>query len=72
MSDTVLSSCPDVDAIVDCEGVPSDNFSGMVDVDTSALVENEYDVSVDGDPEDENVVESPGVVMISEEELDGC
>ena len=44
----------------------------MVDVDTSALVENEYDVSVDGDPEDENVVDSPGVVMISEEELDGC
>ena len=44
----------------------------MVDVDTSALVDNESDVSVDGDPEDENVVESPGVVMISEEELDGC
>ena len=45
--------------------------SGMIDVDTSALVENESDVIVDGDPEDENVVDSPGVVMISEEELDG-
>ena len=49
-----------------------DDTSCMVDVDTSALVENESDVIVDGDPEDENVVDSPGVVMISEEELDGC
>ena len=49
-----------------------DDSSGMVDVDTSALVEIESDVSVDGEPEDENVVDSPGVVMISEEELDGC
>ena len=49
-----------------------DDSSGMVDVDTSALVENESDVGVDGDPEDENVVDSPGVVIISEEELDGC
>ena len=48
-----------------------DDSSGMVDVDTSALVDNESDVSVDGDPEDENVVDSPGVVMISEEELNG-
>ena len=44
----------------------------MVDVEPSTLVENESDVIVDGDPEDENVVDSPGVVMISEEELDGC
>ena len=49
-----------------------DDSSCMVDVNASALVENESVVSVDGDPEDENVVESPGVVMISEEELDGC
>ena len=49
-----------------------DNSSSMVIVDTSALVENESDVIVDGDPEDENVVDSPGVVIISEEELDGC
>ena len=48
-----------------------DDSSCMVDVNASALVENESVVSVDGDPEDENVVESPGVVMISEEELDG-
>ena len=38
----------------------------------SALVEYEFDVIVDGDPEDEKVVDSPGVDMISEEELDGC
>ena len=49
-----------------------DDSSCMVDVNASALVENESVVSVDGDPEDENVVDSPGVVMISEEELDGC
>ena len=49
-----------------------DSSSGMVDVDTSTLVENESVVIADGDPEDENVVDSPGVVMISEEELDGC
>ena len=48
-----------------------DDSSCMVDVNASALVENESDVIVDGDPEDENVVESPGVVMISEEELNG-
>ena len=48
-----------------------DDSSCMVDVNASALVENESVVSVDGDPEDENVVESPGVVMISEEELNG-
>ena len=49
-----------------------DDSSCMVDVNASALVENESVVSVDGDPEDENVVDSFGVVMISEEKLDGC
>ena len=44
-----------------------DDSSGMVDVDTSALVEIVSDVSVDGEPKDENVVDSPGFVMISEE-----
>ena len=56
---------------IDEASLEVDNSSGMVDVDTSALVDNESDVSVDGDPEDENVVDSPGVVMISEEELNG-
>ena len=49
-----------------------DDSSCMVDVNASALVENESVISVDGDPEDENVVDSFGVVMISEEKLDGC
>ena len=49
-----------------------DDSSCMVDVNASALVENESVVSVDGDPEDEKVVDSFGVVMISEEKLDGC
>ena len=49
-----------------------DDSSCMVDVNASALVENESVFSVDGDPEDENVVDSFGVVMISEEKLDGC
>ena len=49
-----------------------DDSSCMVDVNASSLVENESVVSVDGDPEDEKVVDSFGVVMISEEKLDGC
>ena len=49
-----------------------DDSSCMVDVNASALVENESVVSVDGDPEDEKDVDSFGVVMISEEKLDGC
>ena len=41
-----------------------DDSSCMVDVNASALVENESVVSVDGDPEDEKDVDSFGVVMI--------
>ena len=67
-----LAIVPWVEAVaIDEASLEVDNSSGMVDVDTSALVDNESDVSVDGDPEDENVVDSPGVVMISEEELNG-
>ena len=68
-----LAIVPWVEAVaIDEASSEVDDSSGMVDVEPSTLVENESDVIVDGDPEDENVVDSPGVVMISEEELDGC
>ena len=68
-----LAIVPWVEAVaIDEASLEVDNSSGMVDVDTSALVDNESDVSVDGDPEDEKDVDFFGVVMISEEKLDGC
>ena len=49
-----------------------DDSSCTVDVEMSGLVEYESEVIRDGDPEDEEGVDSSEVVMNSEEELDGC
>ena len=49
-----------------------DDSSCIVDVEMSGLVEYESEVIGDGDPEDEEGVDSSEVVMNSEEELDGC
>ena len=69
-----VDPCVDKLAIDDATSEVDDSSetSCVVIVDISGLVEYKSWVVVDGEPEDENIEDSSGVVMLWKEELDGC
>ena len=69
-----VDPCVDKLAIDDATSEVDDSSetSCVVIVDISGLVEYKSWVVVDGEPEDENIEDSSGVVMLWNEELDGC